>query len=171
MAYLNVIETPIRNCYLLKFKRNKDERGWFATLASEEAKFHIAEVCQSYSQKKGTLRGLHYQSNKQAKIVRCTRGGILDVVLDLRPESRTYLGGLCTYLTAKGDDTISIPPGCAHGFITTHKNTEVLYFLSSPYDPIMQRGVRWDDPAFNIPWPQKPTCISERDTLWPDFKV
>jgi dTDP-4-dehydrorhamnose 3,5-epimerase len=117
------------------------------------------------------LRGLHYQSapHGEIKIVRCTQGAIFDVAVDLRPYSPTFRHWIGTTLTATNHEMLYIPEGYAHGFLTLEDNSEVLYQMSEVYRPESACGARWDDPAFQIAWPAKPTVISERDRTYPDF--
>ena len=142
----------------------RDERGWFETVYSGE---EVVEVCRSCSARAGTLRGLHYQlpPRAQTKIVKCLRGMIFDVVLDLRTGDWRHCT-LTPHIPA-----ITVPAGCAHGFLTLDDDVEILYLLSDHYAPELARGVRWDDPAFGIEWPWGPTVISERDATWPNWKA
>src|SRR5258708_18589535 len=119
----------------------------------------------SYNSKRGTLRGVHYQVApfEETKLVRCTRGGIYDVVLDLRPSSPTYKDWVSFFLTAQNRNMVYVPKGCAHGFLTAQDETEVFYQMSEVYDTASARGVRWNDPAFGISWPDKIEVISDRD--------
>jgi dTDP-4-dehydrorhamnose 3,5-epimerase len=160
--------------------RIEDERGFFArTFSSEEfaARGLDARVDQcstSFNARAGTLRGLHYQEapHGEAKLVRCTRGAIYDVALDLRPDSPSYLRWAGVELSADNGRALFIPEGCAHGFQSLLDTTEVLYQISTPYVPGAARGVRWDDPAFGIKWPPAPPggrTMSARDAEYPDF--
>ena len=126
----------------------------------------------SFNSRKGTLRGIHYQvpPHAEAKVVRCTRGAIYDVVVDLRPDSPTYRKWSAVVLTAEKRNMVYVPEGCAHGFLTLKDESEVFYQMSEFYNPESARGVRWDDPAFNIMWPEKVAVISERDRTYPDFE-
>jgi dTDP-4-dehydrorhamnose 3,5-epimerase len=119
----------------------------------------------------GTLRGLHYQEApfEEVKIVRCTRGGIYDAILDLRPGSRTYGKHFGTVLDEENRSMLYIPKGFAHGFLTLADDTEVFYQMSEFYSSESARGLRWNDPAFGIPWPAPVVVISERDRSYPDF--
>jgi len=118
------------------------------------------------------LRGVHYQASPypEAKLVRCTKGALYDVALDLRPDSPTYLRSAGAELTAVNHRALYIPEGCAHGFLTLEENTEALYQMSEFYHPETARGVRWNDPAFGIVWPGVVEVISERDRNFPDFE-
>lgn len=153
--------TNIKGVFIFDQERNKDLRGFFARTycANEFTKagfnFSIDQISTSFNNKKGTLRGMHYQIEpySEIKIVRCTRGAIYDVVLDLRVTSATYLKWLSFELSADHGRSLIIPKGCAHGFQTLVDNSEVLYMNSGLYLPEYSRTVRWDDPAFNIYWP------------------
>ena len=118
------------------------------------------------------MRGMHYQvaPHAESKLVRCTRGAVFDVVLDLRPQSPTFKDWISVILTAENRKTIYVPEGCAHGFLTLEEGTEVLYQMSVFQSPELARGVRFDDPAFRIAWPEKIEVISERDRNYPEFE-
>lgn len=170
-------ETKISGVFEVHPERKPDERGFFArTWCQNEFAEHgldsrLVQCSLSYNTHKGTLRGMHYQTAPfaETKVVRCTQGAIYDVVLDLRPESATFKGWISVVLTAENRDMIYIPRGCAHGFLTLQDATEVFYQMSEFYNPESARGVRWDDPAFRIIWPEKVSVISERDRTYPDF--
>jgi dTDP-4-dehydrorhamnose 3,5-epimerase len=174
------VETPVVGALVVEAQRIEDERGFFArTFSNEEfaARGLDARVDQcstSFNARAGTLRGLHYQAppHGEAKLVRCTRGAIYDVAVDLRPGSSSYLRWLGVELTAENGRGLFVPEGCAHGFQTLVDATEVLYQMSTPYVPTAGRGVRWDDPAFGIEWPPPPPdgrTMSARDADYPDF--
>ena len=154
-----------------------DERGFFARSWCEK-EFELrglhprlAQCNVSFNVRKGTLRGIHYQAEPypEAKIVRCTQGAIYDVAVDLRPQSATFRRWVAAVLTAENRRMLYIPEGCAHGLLTLMDNTEVFYQMSEFYYPELARGVRFDDPAFEIDWPEKIEVISERDRNCPDF--
>jgi dTDP-4-dehydrorhamnose 3,5-epimerase len=153
-----------------------DERGFFArTWCREEFADHgltpeLAQCSISFSHRKGTLRGLHYQAapHQEAKLVRCTRGAIWDVALDLRRDSPTYRAWFGVELSAANRAALYIPEGCAHGQLTLSDDSEVLYQMSAPYVPSAARGVRYDDPAFGIEWPGEVVVINDRDASYPD---
>lgn len=132
----------------------------------------MVQCSVSLNVKKGTLRGVHLQAAPygEAKLVRCTSGAIYDVVLDLRPQSATFKKWIGVNLTATNRYMLYIPEGCAHGFLTLEDNTEVFYQMSEFYHPEAARGVRWNDPAFQIAWPERVEVISERDRNYPDFE-
>lgn len=171
-------ETKIKGVYLLDPKRFEDERGFFAPAFSArefEARGmagHFAESNISFSRRRGTLRGMHYQAEPhgQAKLVRCTRGAVYDVAVDLRPDSPTYGEWVGVELTAENRRMIYIPGDCAHGFQTLVDDSEVFYMVSSPYEPASGRGFRWNDPAFKIVWPEvEERTLVERDKSYPDY--
>jgi dTDP-4-dehydrorhamnose 3,5-epimerase len=152
-----------------------DERGSFTTLfAADTFRAHgldvrIAQTAVSRNRRRGTLRGLHYQIPPfaQAKLVRCCRGFIYDVVVDLRPESATVGRWFGMELSATAERMLYLPAGLAHGFLTLEDDTDVLYHLSAPRQASAEGGIRWDDPALAIAWPLEPAVISERDRAFP----
>jgi dTDP-4-dehydrorhamnose 3,5-epimerase len=171
-------ETTIGGVFEVQLERKADERGFFARSWCRE-EFEraglnpgLAQCSISYNPRKGTLRGMHYQAAPyaEAKLVRCTRGAIYDVVIDLRPQSPTYRHWAGFTLTAENRDMVYIPEGCAHGFLTLEDESEIFYQISEFYNAESARGVRWDDPAFGIVWPATPQLMSERDRTYPDFK-
>jgi dTDP-4-dehydrorhamnose 3,5-epimerase len=170
-------ELSVGGAYLVLAEAYTDERGFFArTWSAEEFRSHglnpdLVECSISFNDLAGTLRGMHFQAapHEEAKLVRCTRGSIFDVVIDLRPASPTYRSFASQELTAEDRRALYVPEGCAHGFQTLEDATEVLYQISHPYVPAAARGVRWDDQAFAIPWPRPPSRISRRDGEFPDF--
>ena len=125
-----------------------------------------------FSLRKGTVRGMHFQMEPtpEAKLVRCTRGSMFDVALDLRPRSKAFGRWFGTELTAENGRMLYIPEGCAHGYQTLEDQTEMYYMTSAFYTPAAARGVRFEDPAFNIEWPLPPTIVSEQDRNWPLFE-
>jgi len=170
--------TAIAGAYVIDIEPRRDERGFFArTFCREELTAYDleADVVQanvSWNQQRGTLRGLHYQAvpHEETKIVRCTRGAIWDVLLDLRPASATFGRWHAEELTADNHRMLYIPRGFAHGYLTLADDTEVFYLVGHRYVPESGRGVRWDDPAFAIQWPFQPSVISAADrshALWP----
>jgi dTDP-4-dehydrorhamnose 3,5-epimerase len=172
-----VHETRLPGVYVLEPDRKSDERGYFARiwepalLAERGLNVKVAQVSVSFNHRKGTLRGLHYQAApmEEAKIVRCIRGAIFDVAVDIRPGSRTCRQWVGAELTAENGRGLYIPEGFAHGFQTLVDDTEVLYFISQDYSAPHARGVRWDDPAFGIAWPDDRRTMNERDRTYPDF--
>jgi dTDP-4-dehydrorhamnose 3,5-epimerase len=155
-----------------------DNRGFFGrTWCQKEFEAHglnsrLAQCSISFSKRKGTLRGMHYQigEHAEAKLVRCTKGSVYDVVLDLRPQFPTFKSWIAVVLTGESRNMVYVPEGCAHGFLTLEDETEVFYQMSEFYNAESARGVRWDDPAFQIEWPGKVEVISERDRTYPNFE-
>jgi dTDP-4-dehydrorhamnose 3,5-epimerase len=171
-------ETKIPGVFEIRLELKLDERGFFArSWCQNEFECHglnpkLVQCNVSFNTRKGTLRGMHYQvaPYSETKLVRCTRGAIYDVVIDLRPGSRTFRTWISAVLTAENRNMIHVPEGCAHGFLTLEDETEVSYQMSEFYNAEAARGVRWDDPAFQIAWPEKVKVISERDRTYPNFK-
>jgi dTDP-4-dehydrorhamnose 3,5-epimerase len=163
--------------YLVRMEPHVDERGHFArAFCRKEFADHglpetIAQCNVSFNPHRGTLRGMHYAAapRREAKLVRCTRGAIHDVIVDLRPGSPTRGKWVAVELTERNLAMIYVPEGFAHGFLTLREDTEVFYQMSQPYDPAAARGARWNDPCFGIEWPEEPRVISERDRTYPDF--
>ncbi len=164
-------ESRIEGAYFIDIEPNDDERGMFArTFCAESFRDlglepGISQCNVSYSPARGTLRGLHYQAapDEETKLVRVTRGKAFDVAVDLRPDSATYLAWDGVELDCDRRNAFYIPGGCAHGVLTLEDATEVFYQMSAPYAPQSARIARWDDPAFGIDWPFKPTVISDKD--------
>lgn len=171
-------ETPLRGAFVIEPEPREDTRGLFArTWCRREfeacgLETRIAQCSTSFNKKKGTLRGMHYQVPPAAetKIIRCTRGSLYDVILDLRPDSSTFTRHFAIVLTAENRKMLYVPTGFAHGFQTLEDDTEVLYQISEFYSPDHARSVRWDDPAFGIRWPEDERTIVERDRSYPDFR-
>ena len=167
----------VQGAYQIEIERREDARGFFARAWCErEFRDHqlnprLVQCNISFNTHAGTLRGLHYQAAPfaEAKLVRCTRGALYDVLLDLRPRSLTFLQHFGTTLTADAYTMLYIPEGCAHGFLTLEDNTEIFYQMSEFYAPESARGVRCDDPCFGITLPAPVQVISERDATYPDF--
>jgi len=168
---MKFIEVKLKGAYLIEPELFEDERGFFArTFCQREFEAHglnpgIAQCNISYNKHKGTLRGMHYQVAPKAetKLVRCTRGAIYDVIIDLRPESPTYCQWIAKELNAENSRLMYVPEGFAHGFQTLKDDTEVFYQMSECYSPEHVRGGRWNDPAFGIEWPLNTKIISEKD--------
>ncbi len=170
--------TELEGAYLIGLDKFEDERGFFARgWCHKEFSDHglrpwILQSNISYNLKKGTLRGMHYQRPpfQETKLVRCVRGAIYDVIIDLRPYSPTFKKWIGVELTADNYKMLYVPEDFAHGFITLHDDTEVIYHVSQYYMPESEAGLRWNDPAFGIKWPVEVAVISEKDASWPDFK-
>ena len=163
--------------HLVEMERREDERGWFARgFAEEEFAAHglVAEVAHcniSFNHRAGTVRGLHLSlpGHPESKFIRCTRGAIVDVAVDVRPDSPTYLERVQVELTADNGAALYLPPHLAHAYQTLTDDTEVLYMVSVPYAPGAEVGYRHDDPAFGIEWPVPVSVVSEKDMSWAAF--
>lgn len=170
--------TLIPGVLLVDLDRREDERGFFARawcareFAAQGLSASLAQCSLSRNRRRGTLRGLHYQAEPHGedKLVRCVRGSLYDVALDLRPGSPTYLRHVAVELTAADGRAVFIPRGCAHGFQTLVDDTDVYYQMSAFHVPEAARGVRWNDPAFGIPWPIPTPLLHPRDRDYPDFR-
>lgn len=168
--------TAVAGVYVVEIEPRPDERGFFArTWCVEEfaragLETRLDQCGVAYNVQRGTLRGLHYQLPPWAevKLVRCTRGAVFDVALDLRPGSATFRRWVGTELSAENRRALYIPCGCAHGLLTLDADSEVFYQISAPYRPGSARGVRWDDPLFGIEWPAPVRVIAPRDRDYPD---
>ena len=169
--------TAVNGCWLVRAEPSVDHRGAFVRFACERTLTarglvgHFVQTSLSISRRRGTLRGMHYQAapHHEVKLVRCVRGCIRDVVVDLRPESPTYLRSASYELSADNQLALYIPEGCAHGLLTLEDDCHVLYQISAEHVPGAARGVRWNDPAFAIDWPFAPVEISARDAEYPDY--
>lgn len=170
-------ETSLKGAYVIEPEKLQDERGFFARAwCRREFENHgltarIAQVNVSYNIKRGTLRGMHYQAApyEETKLVRCTKGAIYDVIVDLREGSPTYLQWIGVELAANDHRMLYVPENFAHGFQTLDDDTEVSYQVSQFYTPGSEKGIRWNDPAVGIEWPLAPTAMSTKDQGWPDF--
>ena len=168
-------ETTLKGAFVIEMEKFEDERGFFARAWCQrevEANGLISRVTQtniSFNKKRGTLRGMHYQvaPYEQIKLVRCTRGVIYDVIIDLRPDSPTFRKWTGVELTAENYTMLYVPENFAHGFQTLENNTEATYQVSQFYSPESERGVRYDDPVFQVEWPLPVEVISEKDIAWP----
>ena len=171
-------ETEIPGAFIVELEKREDERGFFARgWCQTEFRQHgladtVRQVNISYNRHKHTLRGFHYQvaPSQEDKLLRCTRGAIHDVMIDLRPDSPTYKRHIGIELSAANYRMLQVPKGCANAFLTLQDETEVTYLVSEFYAPATERGVRWDDPAFDIAWPFAPAVISDKDRSWPDYR-
>jgi len=171
-------ETKLKGAFLIEPEKRLDERGFFArTWCQHEFEAHGINVDWvqgniSFNRNKGTIRGMHYQvpPRDEDKLVRCTMGAIFDVIVDLRPGSKTLGHWTAVELTESNRLMLFVPRGMAHGFQTLVDDTEVCYEMSEYYHPEMARGLRWDDPTLRIQWPQSPHVISERDIAHLDFR-
>lgn len=167
--------TQVDGVVIVDIEPHRDGRGFFSrSFCAGEFERHgldaaVAQTNISYNTRRGTLRGLHLQlpPYAEAKLVRCTRGAIVDVAVDVRPESPTYGGHVTVSLTADNHRSLFLPPYVAHGFQTMVDETEVIYQVSGPYAPPGEQGFRWDDPEFGIDWPLPVSVISDKDASWP----
>ncbi len=170
-------KTNLQGAYLVTVEPHEDERGFFSrNWCAEEFTNQgligtIAQTSISFNKKKNTLRGMHYSvpPANEVKIVRCTAGSVYDVIVDVRPNSPSYMMQQGFELTAKNHNALYIPPGIAHGFLTLEDNTELLYMMNDPYKPQCGRGFKWDDSMFNIHWPAGNYIVHERDRSYIDF--
>ncbi len=176
---MRFLETPLPGAWVIELEEIGDERGWFArTFDAEEFRRRglnpdVVQCNTSFNDRAGTLRGMHYQADPhgESKLVRCVRGAIFDVAVDLRADSPAYRNWHGVELSAENRLAFYIPAGLAHGFQTLTDDCEVLYQMGDHYVPEAARGVRWDDPAFGIEWPavEGERTISEKDSSYPDY--
>lgn len=172
-------ETKLKGAYLIKPEPIEDERGYFARgFCAKEFENHGLNPCivqcnLSYNEKKGTLRGMHYQKAPfgEVKMVRCFKGSVYDVIIDLRQESPTFRQWQGFELNENNKNMLYIPEGFVHGFVTLEDDTLLYYHVSEFFNPKADSGVRYNDPAFNIKWPLEPKIISEKDLNHEDFKL
>jgi dTDP-4-dehydrorhamnose 3,5-epimerase len=169
--------SPLAGAFLIDLEPKGDARGFFARVfcdqefAAHGLETKFIQVNESLSARRGTLRGMHYQLAPAAevKVVRCIRGEIYDVILDLRPDSKTFGQSFGASLSAENRTMMYAPRGFAHGFVSLADDSEILYLVSHAYAPESERGVRYNDPRFKIEWPMVPVEISDKDRAWPDF--
>ena len=176
---MEFLQTPLSGVWTIELELLGDERGWFARTFDAEGFFErgldpaVVQCNASFNTRRGTLRGMHYQSEPhgETKLVRCVRGSIFDVAVDLRPTSPSYCRWHAVELSAENRRAFYIPAGLAHGFQTLTDDCEVLYQMGYRYVPEAARGVRWDDPAFGIEWPpvDDERIIAEKDRAYQDF--
>ena len=175
---MKYVSTILPDVWIVDLERQVDERGYFARSWCEKEfgdqglNPRLVQCSISFNLRRGTLRGMHYQAapHAEVKLVRCTRGAVYDVVLDLRPNSPTFTRWMAVELSADNGRAVYIPEDCAHGFQTLTDEAEVFYQMSEVYHPESACGVRWDDPAFAIQWPGDDKIVSSRDTAFPSFK-
>lgn len=171
-------ETPLAGAWIVDLDPAEDARGFFArAFCVKEFEAHeidptVVQCNLSFNHHAGTLRGMHYQIAPagEAKFIRCISGSIYDVIIDMRPESPTYLKHYGAELSAENKRTLYVPEGFAHGYQALEDGAEVFYMVSEFYTPGYERGCRYDDPRFGIQWPLPVTDISEKDASWPDYK-
>lgn len=174
---MKFLPTTIPGAHVIELDKRGDERGFFARYfcvnecAAAGLEFRVVQINNSLSRVKGTLRGMHFQlaPKQEAKIVRCIRGALFDVIVDLRPDFPTFGKWFGAELTAENRLMMYVPKGFAHGFLTLEPDTEALYLASEYYSPQCERGLRWNDPRFGIEWPAKPNVLSDKDRLQADF--
>lgn len=172
-------ETKLKGAFILEIKKNEDDRGFFGrSWCSKELEDHgihsrICQINTSRTLKKGTIRGMHFQADpyQEQKFVRCTRGRIYDVMVDLRPESPTFLKWVGTELSADNYKIAFVPENFGHGFVSLTDDCEVYYPVTQYYTPGAERGFRWDDPLIKIVWPVDIVHISDKDKSHPDFDI
>jgi dTDP-4-dehydrorhamnose 3,5-epimerase len=171
-------QTLVHRAYAIEPEPRGDDRGTFARLwcqrefADQGLTVSVVQCNSSVNRCTGTLRGLHYQAapHEEAKLVRCVRGSVFDVIVDLRVDSPTYLRWLGLELSPLDGKMLYVPEGCAHGYLTLEDDSEVIYLVSEFYHPETERGVRWNDPAFAIAWPNGgPRTVSAKDQSWADY--
>ena len=176
---MKFIETILPGAYVIEIDKLVDERGFFArTWCTKEFSDHglpaeIKQTSTSYNKEKGTLRGMHFSMPpcKEGKIVRCTSGSMLDVIIDIRPESPSFLKHIKVLLSRDLRNAVYVPPGFAHGYQTLEEDTEIFYMMTEEYKPGYADGFRWNDPAFGIEWPEQEKIILDRDDSYPDFDI
>ena len=169
--------TPLAGAFVIEPEKRGDARGWFARVFCEQEMAdaglvsRFVQVNNSYNADAGTLRGMHYQlpPAPEVKIVRCVHGALWDCIVDLRPDSPSYLQWHGVELSADNRLALYVPRGFAHGFVTLQPDTEAFYLASAFYTPQAERGLRWDDPRIGIHWPTPGRIISDKDAGWPDF--
>jgi dTDP-4-dehydrorhamnose 3,5-epimerase len=174
---VNFRRTAVEGVWVVEPELFEDERGFFARtwdageFAARGIEAHPVQTSVSYNRARGTLRGMHYQAppHEETKLVRCTAGRIFDVAVDLRPDSATFTGWVGVELSAENRLQLVVPRGCAHGYLTLTDDAEIAYHISAPHAAEAARGVRHDDPAFGIEWPDRVVVINERDASYPDF--
>lgn len=170
-------KTPLAGAYLIELEKKGDERGFFARafcqkeFAAHDLVTTFVQVNNSLTGRKGTLRGMHYQlpPHAETKLVRCIRGSLYDLILDLRPGSPTFGQSYGAELSAENRLMMYVPRGFGHGFMTLSDDAEAFYFVDAFYAPESERGVRWNDPRFALQWPMPPTVISDKDRAHRDF--
>jgi dTDP-4-dehydrorhamnose 3,5-epimerase len=170
-----VSEIGLHGAFVFEPARFEDERGFFATIFERDVfqglglETGVHQYAVSHNRRRGTLRGMHFQAApyEQAKVVRCTRGRVHDVLVDLRPQEPTFRSWRAVVLSADTLRSLYVPRGLAHGFLTLEDDTEVSYILFGPRHPPSERGVRWNDPGIGIAWPFEPSVISARDSAFP----
>jgi dTDP-4-dehydrorhamnose 3,5-epimerase len=176
---MKFFETKLEGAFIIRIEKIEDERGFFARawckndFEKNGLSKCIVQANISHSNKKGTLRGLHYQIKpfQESKLIRCVKGAIYDVIVDLRQDSLTFKRWISVNLSQKDYDMLYVPEGFAHGFLTLEDETGVFYEASQFYSPEHERGIRYNDPSFDIEWPIEVEVSSDKDRNWPDFAL
>lgn len=171
-------ETNLKGAFVVEIKQLSDDRGFFGRswckreMEEHGLKGNVVQANTSFSKKKGTIRGFHFQKHphEETKLIRCTKGAIYDVIIDLREESPTYLQWIGVELTEDNYKMVYVPENFAHAFITLTDNCEVYYLVTNPYTPNAEGGIRFDDPLFNVQWPVPVEVVSDKDKSFPDFR-
>jgi len=169
--------TTLNDAFLIDIEKKEDSRGFFARawdikeFQQNGLNTNLMQCNISRSKKKGTIRGMHYQKypHQEAKLIRCTKGKIYDVIIDLRPNSKSYKKWEGFELSSDNYKLLYVPEGFAHGFQSLEDNTEIFYQVSQFYTPEAEAGIRWDDSTFNISWPLSSYIVSEKDSTWKKF--
>jgi len=169
--------TALAGAFIIDLEHREDERGFFARtwcqreFADRNLETTLVQTSVSHNVRRHTLRGMHWQASphSEVKLIRCTRGAIWDVIIDLRPDSPSYMRHLGVELSAVSGRALYVPAGLAHGFLTLTDGADVFYQMSSFYEPSAARGVRWNDPAFAIEWPVTTPILHPRDAAYPDY--
>jgi len=172
-------ETILKNAYVIELEKREDHRGFFARtwdkkeFEERNLNSNLVQCNVSFSKKCGTLRGMHYQKKpfEESKVIRCVKGKIFDVIIDLRSSSSTFKKWFGVELTEENYKMLYVPEGFAHGFQTLEDNTEIIYQVSEFYTPNSELGIHWNDPAFNITWPIEEKIITEKDNAWKVFDL
>ncbi len=174
---MKLVPTRIDGLFEIHPERREDERGWLVrtfcaeTFEAAGLAHRVSQSTASFNRRRGTLRGMHYQPSPhlETKLVRCTRGRVFDVIVDVRRGSPSYRSWHALELSAENGVSVFLPGGVAHGFLTLEDSSELLYQMDMPHVPDAGRGLRFDDPGLGIPWPEPPQVISDRDRTYPDF--
>ena len=176
---MKFIKTKLDGGFIIELEKSDDARGFFSNIWDKKKfqennlNINLTECNIAFTKKKGTIRGLHYQipPYEGAKLVRCAKGRIWDVTIDLRPTSKTYKQWTSIEISPDNNKLCYIPEGCAHGYQTLEDNTEVFYLMSQVYNLDCEQGIKYSDPAFKIPFPHDVTMISKKDASWKQFEI
>ena len=174
---MKILKTKIKGVHIIKISAKKDSRGSFTRLFCEKIlkkkKIKIKQINNSINKKIGTTRGLHYQIKpfEEDKIIKCIKGSLVNIIVDMRKKSKTYLKHILIKLDEKKSTMSLVPKGCANGIQTLQKNTEIVYFVSNFYSPLHERGLNYKDPSLQIKLPKKINVMSKKDKKWPYIKI